>query len=520
VGEIVERTVQSGNDTGLKHSIVITNDALNGNQPIVNNRPFYFLVSAYAYNEHGIPKTLESSKSKDKVLVVYPQQPFGLRTNVEVGDDTTIVVAHPSGGSQGVVTAEVVAPTEITGHDYEVRFYEGEEEMLWKLVDTTTGQTVLADQKQREDESFLIADGLMVSVAGPAPGMLAVVEVANPSFAWPNVPADQQDAIGGPYGGNNIWHSTGFADDANHGGRLVVSSQGAYEGDLSRQHDYEIRFAGTESWAYGLATYAYFKVPFEVWDVGDRTYDDPSDDERMMPMLYEAGGTVELFDMPNGDEVDAYFGLPCSDRIYMYYIDDGTNDYDSFAAALEAGDTGAADYMWGMTYARPYARIVVINYDNYLDPDTYPAALPANGTVIRFISNKANQPEDVFAFSTAGYEPTSSDALAKEDIKKINVFPNPYFGTNVEETQPLVHFVRFTHLPKTGVTLRIYNLAGDLVRTLEHDNNTQFEEWDLLNSFDIPVSSGMYIVHVDCGDLGEKILKLALIMPEERLRAY
>ena len=521
IGEVVDVTVQSGNDTGLQHSIVITNDALRGNQPIVNNRPFYFLVSAYAYNENGIPKTLESSKSKDKILVVYPQQPFGVRLNAQTGDDSTIVVAHTSGGSQGVVSAEVVAPTEITGDDYEVRFYEGESGILWKLVDTTTGETVLADQAhQGFDDSFLIVDGLMVKVAGPEPGMYAVVEVANPSFAWPDVPEDEQDASGEQFGGNAIWHSLGFPDDVNHGGRLFLSSQGDFLGDLTRQHDYEIRFVGTESWAYSLTTYAYFKVPFELWDVGDRTYSDTSDDERMAPVTYSAGGTPELFDMPNGDEVDSYFGLPCSDRIYFYYIDDGVNNYDSYAAALEAGDTGAADYMWGMTYARPYARIVIGNYDNYLDPDTYPPDIPADGTIFRFISNKSNQPDDVFAFSTAGLDPTSSDALAKDDIKKINVFPNPYFGANVEEVQPLVHFVRFTHLPKTGVTLRIYNLAGDLVRTIEHDNNTQFEEWNLQNTFDIPVASGMYIVHVDCGELGEKILKLALILPEERLRAY
>jgi hypothetical protein len=59
-----------------------------------------------------------------------------------------------------------------------------------------------------------------------------------------------------------------------------------------------------------------------------------------------------------------------------------------------------------------------------------------------------------------------------------------------------------------------------LIRTLEHNDGTQFEEWNLENGYQIPVASGIYIVHMDCGALGERILKVALIMTEERMRQY
>jgi hypothetical protein len=181
------------------------------------------------------------------------------------------------------------------------------------------------------------------------------------------------------------------------------------------------------------------------------------------------------------------------------------------AAACDAGNFDAANAMWGNTI-RTFIRIVVARNDGGTGD-------PTTGTVVRFVTNKPNSAADTFTFSTAGYQPEASTDLAKQDIAKINVFPNPYFGANVEELKTLEHFVRFTHLPSKA-TLRIFTLAGELVRTLNHDNNTQFETWNLENFANIPVASGMYIVHVDCGTLGQKVLKLALIMAEERMRQF
>jgi hypothetical protein len=32
-------------------------------------------------------------------------------------------------------------------------------------------------------------------------------------------------------------------------------------------------------------------------------------------------------------------------------------------------------------------------------------------------------------------------------------------------------------------------------------------EWDLKNAYNVPIASGVYIIHIDAGDLGEKIVK-------------
>jgi hypothetical protein len=52
------------------------------------------------------------------------------------------------------------------------------------------------------------------------------------------------------------------------------------------------------------------------------------------------------------------------------------------------------------------------------------------------------------------------------------------------------------------------------------DDASQFMQWDLLNQQRLPVASGMYILHVDMGDLGVKVLKCAIIQEQQFLRNY
>jgi hypothetical protein len=45
--------------------------------------------------------------------------------------------------------------------------------------------------------------------------------------------------------------------------------------------------------------------------------------------------------------------------------------------------------------------------------------------------------------------------------------------------------------------------------------------WDMTNSSNYPIASGIYVVYVDMPDLGTtKILKLALIQEEQILNVY
>ncbi|MFQ3597687.1 MAG: T9SS type A sorting domain-containing protein [Chloroherpetonaceae bacterium] len=112
--------------------------------------------------------------------------------------------------------------------------------------------------------------------------------------------------------------------------------------------------------------------------------------------------------------------------------------------------------------------------------------------------------------------PRFNDRRAGEDrLAKINVFPNPYLGSSGRERFLRQTFVTFSNLPQK-CKIRIFTLNGDLVRVIDRDNpNSSLEDWNLRNASNIPIASGMYLVHIET-EFGNKILKLGVIMRQER----
>jgi hypothetical protein len=73
--------------------------------------------------------------------------------------------------------------------------------------------------------------------------------------------------------------------------------------------------------------------------------------------------------------------------------------------------------------------------------------------------------------------------------------------------------------------IRIFNLAGHLVRTLDKNDNSQFLRWNLANEANFPVASGMYIAHIEAtlpadGSTVTKVLKFAIIQEQEIFNTY
>ena len=75
-------------------------------------------------------------------------------------------------------------------------------------------------------------------------------------------------------------------------------------------------------------------------------------------------------------------------------------------------------------------------------------------------------------------------------------------------------------------TIRIFDLSSVQVRIFtEQDKQggvtSEFLRWDLRNESDIPVASGIYIVHIDMPELGKvKVLKTFIIQSQEMLKYY
>ena len=103
----------------------------------------------------------------------------------------------------------------------------------------------------------------------------------------------------------------------------------------------------------------------------------------------------------------------------------------------------------------------------------------------------------------------------KRDLNLINVFPNPYFAHNTAETGLFNHWVTFSHLPAVA-RIRIFAISGELVRDIAHSNTTTFERWDLRNTNGLPAASGVYLVYIEIPGVGNRILKLAVVQPEDR----
>ncbi|MGB9664734.1 MAG: T9SS type A sorting domain-containing protein, partial [Ignavibacteria bacterium] len=143
----------------------------------------------------------------------------------------------------------------------------------------------------------------------------------------------------------------------------------------------------------------------------------------------------------------------------------------------------------------------------------------ANDFTMEFYAPKVNTVKDTFVFVAQAN--SYSTELAKADVDKINVFPNPYYGYHYREVAPDNKYVTFSHLPDEA-TIRIFDLSGVLVKTIKHTAaNGQFETWNLQNENNYPVASGVYVVHIDMPKLGKKkILKLVIIQEQQMLKVY
>jgi len=110
----------------------------------------------------------------------------------------------------------------------------------------------------------------------------------------------------------------------------------------------------------------------------------------------------------------------------------------------------------------------------------------------------------------------SRDRLA-DALEMINVVPNPYLAFSEYERNRLDTRVKITNLPKR-CTIRIYTVNGKLVREIRKDNPLTFTDWNLTNEQSIFVASGIYLIHVNVPEIGQRVLKLFVGMRQVDLQ--
>jgi len=141
----------------------------------------------------------------------------------------------------------------------------------------------------------------------------------------------------------------------------------------------------------------------------------------------------------------------------------------------------------------------------------------------KFDPNDADSENDdnpKFTFNTNDIFTDFSPKTGEASVEKIQIVPNPYYAqSGIYESSPVANKVKFTNLPPK-CTISIYTLDGALVNRFKKEDEGTILEWNLKNSARVPISSGLYIIHVDAGDLGEKVLKWMGIMRQLDLDSF
>lgn len=96
-------------------------------------------------------------------------------------------------------------------------------------------------------------------------------------------------------------------------------------------------------------------------------------------------------------------------------------------------------------------------------------------------------------------------------LDQISVVPNPFYRSSGFQLAGDTKLIQFVNLSRT-CTIRIYTLRGDLVKTIEHANETSgVAYWNQISDYGQYVKSGMYFYHVSNPQGEEKTGKFAII---------
>ena len=543
LGDIITAPVQFGTDSGVEHKIEISTDAIRGGK-LHSGTAYYYSVTAYSYDAVATPKTLENAQgtagSDVNAVIVLPQRPTA-GTDLSPSAVTAVTQDRydtniPATTDQ--VSVSVVDPSKTTGCNYEVYYtdatppypqYGGHDvTRYWNLrricpdgsdpgtePDTTV---VLANQVNKDgDQNYLTVDGVQVVVAGayvPQLQSLTYVKV-DPDNARDLQPVD----FGGPFYGGSGDYSVNFFNSTID----PVANPDQFT-------SVEVRFDSTAT----QKAYRYFR---------DGTSPDFNAPTTPPNRGYEYGGfqtcKFQVWDTVNNRQLDACFvekrytdnnhvptgePLATNDSTWAPSIEgDGGREY-LFISSTTYTDTPKPEYMVDDALAAlagdPVTLPLMYTFAAMaLDDPSNAQVYPDNGEKLVFVWANPGGPNDVFRFSTTA--PVKDNAsLAKAALDKIRVVPNPYYTRSAYELNQFNRQIRFMNLPAT-CTIRIFNVSGDLIRTLHKDDpSTSIFTWDVQTDNQLPVGSGVYIYQIDAPGVGQTHGRMIVFMEKERLNNF
>lgn len=564
-----------GTDAGVQHFHTVTG--------LTNYQEYYFGVQAYAYNEpsgrkvyagpiqrvSAIPTKVdarsggtllseEATRAADQSLITECE-------GVQGGFD---LCAAKDGLGGGFVAAEVVNPTVVTGDQYVVSFYEtcvetagknavvaladdekrpgldgrvpakaaAQEECFttYDITNTTTGTKVFdgaaaaqaTGAAPPQGSRVQVFDGLSFTISGPPPEFLDINQVDDDG----NFLTSLDFSLSAPPSDGD---RTFFISAQGAGGPADILGRIDWQGQIAAgaPNEFELRFVENPE-ENGQIALSYLLDPGDPnllmlgWKEGPELADDGSyaETERgngRMPFqiwkLDPVSGTEEqILVAVLDDNADGFWGINPAladvafgnaagayERIYAFDIPYSEDNFDADWDAAWAGFPATANV----------GRVNFVPFGGHANP-------PAPGTNVRFVTSKPNLPGDTFTLSTEGFGVTEDNVeTARNALDLIGITPNPYKGASAYELNQLNDLVRFTNLPRQA-TLRIFTLSGTLIRTIQKNSPQAFLEWNLTTEDDLPIASGVYLIHVDVPGVGERVLKFSVVKKRPQLNAF
>lgn len=482
--------VSLGEDNGVQRTFVITRDQVRG-RPLANGQTYYFGVSAYNYSYDSLTAIgVPSYESSPTVVTAVPESPRpGTFYPYNMGD--TISVRNEVGINDARVSPVVYNPATTSGETFHLKFDTvSAGNFHWTLTHVTSGRVLYSNITDLSGTiPFSVKEsGFNLFVASPLAGVKSVTDAAGVNVFGPTS-TDPTYAV--------------LSDSGTLTGTLA-----AFGNSTGTGRNFEIRFDGTGSLVVrnAIVGTSFYRAPFSVWDVG-RT---PSDTSRQV--VAYARWDLDAATQSEWNIEAAPFilnGVPYSvfeaiGVTAISYPDTATFAVSAFRTPIQTAALNGSHPNNAFRGVRIVARSGV---------------RPPDGTTIRFKKYLELRPGDVKAITPTKVV-IGDKERARRDVVRINAFPNPYYGLNRAETDRNVRFITFNHLPERAV-IRIFNLSGTLVRTIDKTDPSQFQRWNLQNNNGLPVASGIYIVYIEMPDIGEtKTLKVAIIQEQQFLRNY
>lgn len=447
-----------GNETGLAHTYVDTN--------VYNGIEYWYCISAYDKgNQH--PDSLEPSyenatgrpEAPNVVSVIPAMKPSGYTPSYVLGGDTL----QPIGGQcEGLARVNILNPAALLPHEYEITFNDSvlNDTTIWttfNLFDLTDQETLLTFQELSDSsqDNIPVTDGFRLTLQNSGAGIKF--------FDWTTAHNDTctfewWTGYVGSMGGGLYTYINGAADF-----RIVI--------DHSNPANVRIEdgFGGQ---------YPAIQVPIRVYDITDSLNPiDVSDSTWLLDFAYAFPGNP-LFGPEGWDLIPGGAGYNPNPTGVSYGFVDQIGCWN---------DRGEAVY-----------------FATQNGPDTTTPPTDGDEFTIRTFKPFTEDISYQFTIVPAGIDTSMIDLI------KVKVVPNPYVLHSRFENTPYDRRIMFTQLPQQ-CQIKIYNIAGEHITTIMHNNNLSYEYWDLRTKHGLEVAYGLYIFVVTSENATKAKGKFAII---------